>query len=614
MADFFATPVTEVTPDSLAVRRKLAMQLLGQGSDTTPVRAWSQGAARLVQGLMGGLDLAQTDRDQLSARDASVGDFSRGIPGVSPVAQSLAGESPSPNGPKMAQVAGTEDTIPLPQRNPLGALNPEFRSKFADLRTAAGEKGAYFDAPEQGSLGNVRSPQQQLALYAQGRTAPGPIVTGTTNSNHITGRALDVVPTNGSNEKQIGSVVSALVANDPRFAGMRSGATFSNLNDPLHVELNRPTGNQVASLDPTAGVTPQPQQPSPVAQALAGPQMAQAAPQGQPQQAINPALIRALSNPFLPPALVQAGVAQLNRQLTPPELKTFKNLMGEDVPFTWDPNTQQLKPLSAAGTNSLAGVPSNASNEELAAAVDKQYPGAAARAEQLYNGEGAMPNARTNKIDGPAMQLLLKIHPDWDMSVWKKKADTEADFGTKGKSGVAIQNLAKIANHSKDLVEGMAALKNGQYPALNWVGNTVDQAMGKEAPTNFHINVTAVADEMASLMRREGMSDASIDSWKKAFNRDASEEQQKGAMRTVARLIEDRMTPLAEEYTRVKGRNIDLWASHPESKKAFDAIKQWANSPVGSQSNIAAKPAQAPPSGQLKPGTYNWTPQGLVPQ
>jgi hypothetical protein len=122
------------------------------------------------------------------------------------------------------------------------------------LRTAAGDQGAYFDAPQQGSIGNVRSPQQQLALYAQGRTAPGPVVTGTTNSNHITGRALDVVPTNGSNEKQIGSVVSALVANDPRFAGMRSGATFNNLYDPLHVELNKPSGpTQVASLDPNAG-------------------------------------------------------------------------------------------------------------------------------------------------------------------------------------------------------------------------------------------------------------------------------------------------------------------------------------------------------------------------
>lgn len=36
-----------------------------------------------------------------------------------------------------------------------------------------------------------RSRERQAALYAQGRTAPGPIVTGTLNSKHILGRAFD---------------------------------------------------------------------------------------------------------------------------------------------------------------------------------------------------------------------------------------------------------------------------------------------------------------------------------------------------------------------------------------------------------------------------------------
>lgn len=46
----------------------------------------------------------------------------------------------------------------------------------------------------------VRTPERQKALYAQGRTAPGPIVTWTLNSNHFInsktgyGHAVDLLP------------------------------------------------------------------------------------------------------------------------------------------------------------------------------------------------------------------------------------------------------------------------------------------------------------------------------------------------------------------------------------------------------------------------------------
>lgn len=38
----------------------------------------------------------------------------------------------------------------------------------------------------------LRSAQRQRALYAQGRTAPGPIVTNTRVSRHQSGRAFDI--------------------------------------------------------------------------------------------------------------------------------------------------------------------------------------------------------------------------------------------------------------------------------------------------------------------------------------------------------------------------------------------------------------------------------------
>lgn len=131
-------------------------------------------------------------------------------------------------------------SVPLPPPNPLGPMDPQFRQQFADLRSAAADRGVNFNAPPVGSPGSRRTQEYQNDLYAQGRTKPGPIVTGTRNSNHISGRALDVVPVDGTTERQVGQTVSDLMRNDPRFGGMRSGANFSNIYDPLHVELNRP--------------------------------------------------------------------------------------------------------------------------------------------------------------------------------------------------------------------------------------------------------------------------------------------------------------------------------------------------------------------------------------
>lgn len=41
------------------------------------------------------------------------------------------------------------------------------------------------------ALGGRRTAQQQAALYAQGRTAPGPVVTSTLQSRHLGGLAVD---------------------------------------------------------------------------------------------------------------------------------------------------------------------------------------------------------------------------------------------------------------------------------------------------------------------------------------------------------------------------------------------------------------------------------------
>lgn len=140
---------------------------------------------------------------------------------------------------------------PLPQSNPLGGLTPGMRKDFPAIRSAAAERGVNFDIGE-----GYRPQNRQEELYRQGRIMPGPIVTGTRASNHTSGNAVDVLPTEGTTDKQIGDTLTDLTMHDPKFANMRSGATFSNLYDPRHIEL---LGNQQARTPGEPGINAGPE-------------------------------------------------------------------------------------------------------------------------------------------------------------------------------------------------------------------------------------------------------------------------------------------------------------------------------------------------------------------
>jgi len=58
----------------------------------------------------------------------------------------------------------------------------------------------------------LRSIERQRELYAQGRTAPGKIVTGTMSSKHLTGDAVDLAPLGLAGSLDWGEKASAVVA------------------------------------------------------------------------------------------------------------------------------------------------------------------------------------------------------------------------------------------------------------------------------------------------------------------------------------------------------------------------------------------------------------------
>jgi hypothetical protein len=61
MAFIWGDNGAQLSPEQIAARRKTADALMLAGSDASPIRSWTQGAARVAQGVMGGLDYREAD-------------------------------------------------------------------------------------------------------------------------------------------------------------------------------------------------------------------------------------------------------------------------------------------------------------------------------------------------------------------------------------------------------------------------------------------------------------------------------------------------------------------------------------------------------------------------
>ncbi len=67
-------------------------------------------------------------------------------------------------------------------------LLPELQERYAFFKHAMDEMGIDYIV-----TATLRTKAEQEALYAQGRTKPGKVVTWTLNSRHLSGRAFDIV-------------------------------------------------------------------------------------------------------------------------------------------------------------------------------------------------------------------------------------------------------------------------------------------------------------------------------------------------------------------------------------------------------------------------------------
>ena len=110
-----------------------------------------------------------------------------------PSKPSLTPAPSTPAKPKSEAKASAWQADPRSEKN-LATVQPQLQRLGRELLRRLAAEGLTFKV-----IQGRRTPAEQAALYAKGRTAPGPKVTWTLKSRHLTGRAIDLALFSGKN-------------------------------------------------------------------------------------------------------------------------------------------------------------------------------------------------------------------------------------------------------------------------------------------------------------------------------------------------------------------------------------------------------------------------------
>lgn len=152
----------------------------------------------------------------------------------------------------------------------ISTLTPEYQPIARDLVRKSFEAGVPVLVTE-----GHRSQERQEQLYAQGRTAPGNVVTWTRNSRHTKGTAIDLVPLNEKGQPDYNNSAAYKTLGElGQTLGLEWGGNWKNKDMP-HFQYNGSVSQ--------GGLPPIPASAMPDPNAPAVPAQAQLAPQGAPQ-------------------------------------------------------------------------------------------------------------------------------------------------------------------------------------------------------------------------------------------------------------------------------------------------------------------------------------------
>lgn len=431
----------------IAMRRKLALALMQQGSDTSPVQHWTQGLARMGQGALGGYEAysaEKSDKEETAKGNALLAQMLGNGPaaspsaGAAPMGQAAASEMPSasdasmPRGYRNMNPGNIEDG-PFARSQPGYAGSDGRFAKFAAMENGTGAMDALLSSYEKRGINTPASIVNRWAPASDG--------------NNVSAYAQNIA-------KQLGIDPTMPVPPEKRQALIAAMAQHEN-GQPL------PQG--------------QPQQ------------MAQAQPQGAPPREL---MIQMLGNRKTAPIAQGIISSQIQQRFKPSEYD-FKERPDGTLVAVNKKNPSDIQVVNAPGSGQSA--------------IDYEANKAAAIATAKGKAERELVAPEKNKNEQAVARVITE---DIDRAL--KTIDT-ATLPTTGQAGSWLSNIGgTAANDVRALVDTVKANTGFQElnkmrsmsPTGGALGSITERELALLQSTVGNLEQSQSADQFKDNLRR----------------------------------------------------------------------------------------------------------------
>jgi hypothetical protein len=613
--------------DPNAIKRAYALRLLTEGTDTSPIRSWTQGAARLAQALTGGY-MANQDLQQRQGAMASLSSLLGGSsPQAANAAPSAVQDAMLPNAPS----GNVQDaSLPRGMRNN-NPGNIEDGTFAQSLPGYAGTDGRFakFESLDAG----MAAMDKLLQNYgSKGLNTVGGIINRwapPSDNNPTSAYAANVAQKLGTDPN------SPINVNDPgvrqklamAIGGFENGPKFAaaqptqvaSLGQPWAAPSAPPPQQPPVAPPPSPSIPPSALSPQPLAQQGAPlgappqapppqaslgmqpgapapalppaapvappPQVAAAQPQAAPQQAdikSKIAQLLASDNPYAQQLGQRLAMQVIAPQLQTPQFTTIgTDKYGNPVHGFVNPATQTTTPAGVmAGQQIGQGgqIPNAAGNEGIVHGADFLKTLAPAEADQVKAlAEGRMAFPAGFALKSPYWQRMItnvsQYDPSFDAVNYNARSKTRNDF-TSGKSAQSINALNTVIGHLETLSDAADKLNNTNYPSVNSVTNWIASQTGDPRIKQFDATKKAVVDELTRVYRGAGGSEGDIKMWSDQINAANSPDQLHGVIGQVGDLLKSKMDALGEQYKQGMGTTeVPIRLTTPKAEKALEVLR-----------------------------------------
>jgi hypothetical protein len=265
---------------------------------------------------------------------------------------------------------------------------------------------------------------------------------------------------------------------------------------------------------------------------------------------------------------------------------------GAERSYQYDEQSKSFVPLKITGQSGAqpASVDPSLTGDAFLAQLD---PGRAAQVKAIADGKMSPPGGFA--LRSPQIQALMRdvgqYEPGFDLTTWKARNDTRADFA-KGKMAANMSALNTVIGHYATLADKAEALSNSSFTPWNTLTNLVGDKTGNPAIKGFETAKNAVADEIMKVFRQTGGSETEVQAWKKTLDSSSSPAQFKEVISSGLELLNSRLNAVGEQYSKGMGKTTD-----PVSLLSEHAREVLTNlrARVSGAPPLPAAPAAAPP-------------------